>query len=142
MFGKLIIDKTETPIRRRALRVVCAALLCGLVLGICAPALAQTFVTFDAPDARTGEDRGTLGQSINLRGEVTGYFQDANDVVHGFVRNPGGRLTEFDAPGASTRFDRGTVPLSINRSGAERLPGTTTTTIFCLTAFCGPRTAH
>src|SRR5437016_4516845 len=118
MFGKPIIDITETPIRRRGSRARCAALLCGLLLSICAPALAQSIVTFDAPDAGTGEERGTFPRSINLRGEVTGFYRDANDLIHGFVRNPGGHITEFDAPGAGTRFVQGTFPLSINRSGA------------------------
>ncbi|PYV31426.1 MAG: hypothetical protein DMG22_16820, partial [Acidobacteria bacterium] len=112
MFGKLVIEKTETPIRRRGSRVVCAALLCGLLLGICAPALAQSILTFDAPGAGAGFRQGTQAQSINRQGAIAGFYSDTNYVYHGFVRAPSGAFTAFDVPGAGTTGLQGSFPLS------------------------------
>ena len=39
---------------------------------------------------------------INNFGEITGYYEDANNVFHGFVRSPEGKFTTFEAPGADT----------------------------------------
>jgi hypothetical protein len=73
--------------------------------------------TFDAPDAGTGSDQGTIGASINGAGNITGHYYDASGVEHGFVRNKKGRITTFDAPGAGTGSDQGTVGASINDAG-------------------------
>jgi hypothetical protein len=44
---------------------------------------------------------GTKPQSINTDGTITGWFEDANVVHHGFVSDhPYTTLTTFDAPGA------------------------------------------
>jgi hypothetical protein len=40
-----------------------------------------TFTTFDAPNSH-----GTFPQSINLVGQITGYYFDGNSF-HGFVRD-------------------------------------------------------
>ena len=37
---------------------------------------------------------------LNDLGAITGYYLDANNVYHGFVRSPEGKFTTFDAPGA------------------------------------------
>ena len=51
---------------------------------------------------------------------ITGYYLDANNVYHGFVRNPKGKVTSFDAPGADQTAGsfNGTFPVSINDQGA------------------------
>src|SRR6266496_3367515 len=56
--------------------------------------------TFDAPGAGTGPGQGTLPFAINPAGTVLGYFIDAGDARHGFLRTPDGAITTFDAPGA------------------------------------------
>jgi hypothetical protein len=77
--------------------------------------------TFDIPGA------GALGigcfsdcsLGLNNFGAITGYFADANNVFHGFVRSPWGQVTTFDAPGADTADGSfsGTFPVSINDRG-------------------------
>jgi hypothetical protein len=65
-----------------------------------------TFTQIDAPDAGTGPfPQGTFPSEftpmgINLLGGITGFYVDANSVQHGFVRAPGGRITEFDPTGS------------------------------------------
>jgi hypothetical protein len=75
--------------------------------------------SFDAPDASpTGP--GTyvcLDTCINLEGAVTGYYYDAANGVHGFVRWRDGHFTEIDAPGASPAPFFGTLGSSINQEG-------------------------
>lgn len=46
------------------------------------------FITFNAPGAGTGAGQGTISNSINPAGAITGYYLDASDVYHGFLRNP------------------------------------------------------
>lgn len=53
----------------------------------------------------------TYPQSINSIGQVTGWYQGANFVAHGFVRNPNGQIITFDAG------PKGTYPQSINSTG-------------------------
>ena len=43
-------------------------------------------VEFDVPGAGTGPFQGPNVYSIAPNGAVTGFFFDANNVVHGFVR--------------------------------------------------------
>ncbi len=84
------------------------------------------FVTFDAPGAGTGAFQGTgcfaypaCSVVINAWGTVTGYYLDANNVFHGFVRTPQGRFTTFESPGADTTPGsfNGTLPFAINDVG-------------------------
>ena len=79
-------------------------------------------ITLDAPgaDMTIGSFKGTFATSINNRGAITGYYIDANDVVHGFFRSPEGKFTTFEAPGADTTKGsfNGTTPSSINDFGA------------------------
>ena len=91
-----------------------------------------SFITFDDPAAGTcsancgaiGDGQGTRGYSINLFGEVAGFFTDNTAHCHGFVRSPNGNFTQIDAPDAGTGpFPQGTfvseiTPMGINPEGA------------------------
>jgi hypothetical protein len=57
---------------------------------------------------------------LNNFGAVTGYYLDANNVYHGFLRSPEGEFTTFDSPGADTKAGdfNGTLPNAINDAGA------------------------
>jgi hypothetical protein len=90
-------------------------------------ASAGPIITFDAPGAGTGSGQGTgcfaftdCSVLLNNFGAVTGYYLDANNVFHGFVRSPEGKFTTFDAPGADTTAGdfNGTLPNAINDAGA------------------------
>jgi hypothetical protein len=56
---------------------------------------------------------------LNDWGQITGIYLDANNVVHGFLRNPDGKYTTFEAPGADTTAGSysGTFPYSVNNQG-------------------------
>jgi hypothetical protein len=68
-----------------------------------------TFTTFDGPGATFV---GTVPTGINSKGEITGWYDDANGAAHGFLRAPDGTFTTFDPPGYT-----GTDPLGINSAG-------------------------
>jgi hypothetical protein len=78
-----------------------------------------TFTQIDAPDAGTGPfPQGTFPSEftpmgINLSGAITGFYVDASSVQHGFVRDPGGKITEFDPSGSTL-----TNPNAIDQTGA------------------------
>jgi hypothetical protein len=78
-----------------------------------------TFTQIDAPDAGTGPfPQGTFPSEfspmgINPLGAITGFYVDANSVQHGFVRAPGGVITEFDPTGSIF-----TNPNAIDQTGA------------------------
>lgn len=74
------------------------------------------YATIDAPCADTTPQayNGTVAESINDFGEVTGFCIDAQGDTHGFVRSPRGTFTEFDAVEPAVE----TVPLFINLEGA------------------------
>jgi hypothetical protein len=74
---------------------------------------AADFITFAAPGAGTAAGEGTFADAINPVGAVTGSYSDANDVQHGFLRNPDGTFTTFDPPGSVS-----TGPTGINPEGA------------------------
>lgn len=78
------------------------------------------FTIFEAPGADTiaGGGNGTLPKSINAAGAITGHYADAQAVIHGFVRSPGGKITTFDAPGLTGGAGSGIYPESINDGGA------------------------
>ena len=79
-----------------------------------------TITTFDAPDAGNvpGSLQGTYPFGINTNGAITGWYVDAADVSHGFVRNKHGELVEFDVPGAGTGPFQGPNAYSIAPNGA------------------------
>ncbi len=68
-----------------------------------------TYISFDVP----GDANGTFAAGINDWGTVTGGYDDAADISHGFVRDPFGNITSFDAPGP----DGGTYASAINNLG-------------------------
>jgi hypothetical protein len=86
-----------------------------------------TITTFDAPGAGTSENdvyvQGTFALSINDDGVITGYYVDASDGYHGFVRSADGTITTLNVPGAGTGtspltgYQLGTKALSINHDG-------------------------
>ena len=80
------------------------------------------FTTFDAPGVSSvaASGYGTIPESINDAGAITGHYTDTHNVIHGFVRSPSGKLSSFDAPGAGSvaAFGYGTSPKSINDAGA------------------------
>ncbi len=65
------------------------------------------FTTFDPPGSTL-----TVPASINQAGEITGYYTDASNVGHGFLRSASGAFTTFDPPGSMF-----TIPESINATG-------------------------
>ena len=76
------------------------------------------FVKFDVPGAGTGYGQGTIPIDINPAGEVTGTIIDANNALHGFVRDKRGEITVFDDPNAGTSSGQGTYSYAINAEGA------------------------
>src|SRR5271165_985838 len=101
--------------------------LCALGMAVAANAHEPCIITFDAPGAGTGTYQGTgcfaytdCSVLINNSGAITGYYLDANNVYHGFLRSPDGKYTTFDAPGADTMAGdfNGTLPNGINDAGA------------------------
>jgi len=112
--------------------VLCLA-VCMLGAGFFAMAQSPRIVEFEAPGAGStpSSGLGTQGEDINLAGAITGLYADANNVMHGFLRTPQGRLITFDAPGAGTVPNlyfkstpagtyggQGTYAMSINPEGA------------------------
>ena len=106
-----------------------SALYLGLTLGMAfaAGAHERRFVTIDAPGAGQSSGQGTgcfaytdCSVIINNWGAITGYYLDATNVFHGFVRSREGKFKSFQAPGADTtpgNFN-GTSPNAINDAGA------------------------
>jgi|SRR5579863_628486 len=90
-------------------------------LAFTASAQEPRIITFDAPGADTnpGDFNGTYPSGINVEGFITGSYQGADTVLHGFLRSPGGKFTAFEAPGADTTAGsyNGTSPTSINDLG-------------------------
>src|SRR5579872_4703863 len=97
--------------------VLALALVLGL-LGLGLSAKAQKITTFDAPGAGTAAGQGTFGLGMTPLMAIEGFYVDANNAMHGFLRAPNGAITTFDPPGAGTGAGQGTVPESINPAGA------------------------
>jgi hypothetical protein len=79
-----------------------------------------TIHSFDATGAGTGPGQGTFVSGpdcLTDAGATVGYYVDSNGVAHGFVRAPGGIITEFNAPGAGTGPNQGTTCSGINQLG-------------------------
>ena len=85
-----------------------------------------TITTFDPPGSVVGTSLvggiigGTLPLSIDPGGNyVVGFYSDAANVEHGFIRSPTD-ITTFDAPGASASMLplSGTGAAGVNASGA------------------------
>lgn len=103
----------------RAVAVALNALLFFGLVFVCSSvsAAGATVKSFDAPGAGTGGGQGTWSVAINAAGEITGYYVDANNVAHGFVRRPNGSFETFDAPGAGNTRSLGTYAFAINLAG-------------------------
>jgi len=76
-------------------------------------------ITFNAPQAGKGFFQGTYPIDESSNGAIAGYYADAKNVNHGFLRTPDGTITTFDAPGAGkvpnqAPFLEGTFPQGIN----------------------------
>jgi hypothetical protein len=69
-----------------------------------------TFITFDVPGAAPGTTDAIF---INPAGAIVGFYVDASNLTHSFLRGPDGAFTTFDPPGeiASSAF-------TINPAGA------------------------
>jgi len=78
-----------------------------------------SLTTFEAPDADTtpGSFNGTLPESINQFGAITGYYVNAQDVARGFALASDGSIITFAAPGAGLGAGQGTIPQSNNEFG-------------------------
>ncbi|MGH9741085.1 MAG: chitobiase/beta-hexosaminidase C-terminal domain-containing protein [Candidatus Acidiferrum sp.] len=84
-----------------------------------------SYSIFNMTGAGSTSAEGTSPLSINTAGAVTGTYQDASGLYHGFVRRPlGAIVAPIDAPGASTVFlggggfsIAGTAPTSIDTAG-------------------------
>lgn len=109
------------PIRARSIATRLATAACVAAVAGCAdrtstapePAAPSTplmaardvaYTTVDVPGASL-----TSAQGINARGDVTGFYVGADNVVHGFVWS-GGVVTSFDVPGAAGTQARGIGP--------------------------------
>jgi hypothetical protein len=58
------------------------------------PALAQNQITtFDPLGAGSAAGQGTFPQQNLNSGAIVGYYVDANNVSHGFIRSPHGKYT-------------------------------------------------
>jgi len=78
--------------------------------------------TFDAPGAGTLAGQGTFvnytAPSLNDLGTLADYYQDANNVFHGYLRTREGKFIEIDAPpGMGTDPWEGVILSSINLEG-------------------------
>src|SRR5215831_7979384 len=96
-----------------ALAVCLTLVTLGLGLSANAQERNMCFTTFDAPGAGTGPFQGTLGIAINPAGAIAGYYVDASNLNHSYLRAQDGTFTAFNPPGviASAAF-------SINAAGA------------------------
>lgn len=81
-----------------------------------------TITKVDAPDAGTAFHQGTRDQllhPLNAVGAIGGYYIDAQNAYHGFLRapDPDGTIKEFDAPDAGTGAFQGTQGIGVNSAG-------------------------
>jgi hypothetical protein len=78
------------------------------------------FTSFNVPGDGEGAglNQGTVAYAGNDLGVIAGQFEDAQNIYHGFVREPDGKITPFDAPGAGKAANQGTLAWSLNLQGA------------------------
>jgi len=77
-----------SAVRRRGLLALCLALCTLGGLGGSARDPRPTYITFDAPGAGTDPGQGTTPNGIDAQGAVVGWYVDAGNVNHGFLRTP------------------------------------------------------
>jgi len=79
--------------------------------------------SFDAPGSAMAPNfapQGTvvaLESALNDKGDLTGWYFDSSQAVHGYVREKDGTFTTFDDSLGGNGFFEGTIPGSINRHG-------------------------
>ena len=130
MTNHITFTKFWRALRRKAALAICLA-VCMLGLALSAMAQRLRIIEYDAPGAGTSAGLGTQAPGINPAGAITGLYSDANNVMHGLLRTPEGRLITFDAPGAGAETGlhlhmtpagvvggQGTYSLAINPEGA------------------------
>ncbi len=76
-----------------------------------------SYEEFEAPNAGSGENQGTIAAEISENGRTYGQVIDSNDVMHGFVRDPRGKFTIVDAPDAGTGPGQGTASVEHCEAG-------------------------
>lgn len=74
----------------------------------------RRIVKFDPPGAGTGAGQGTFPQQNLNSGVIVGYYVDAKNVAHGFIRCADGNYTIIDVP---YREVAGTQAFGINDEG-------------------------
>jgi hypothetical protein len=57
-----------------------------------------------------------VGYSINMAGDTTGWYVDANNAYHGWVQTSKGVLTTFDATGDGSGAGQGTIAIAIDNA--------------------------
>jgi len=75
-----------------------------------APSSVGTFISFDV----SGAVNGTYPSGVNPAGAITGIYNDANFIGHGFLRGGNGAMTTFDVPAGISGL---ITPLKINPAG-------------------------
>ena len=59
--------------------------------------------SYEVPGAGNGYEQGTscpgCSVPLNIFGAIAGFYIDAGNVGHGYLRSPGGEITKFDFPG-------------------------------------------
>jgi hypothetical protein len=83
----------------------------GRVLG--ASVSSKAFTDFDLPDAAYG----TFAYGVNLIGTITGYYIDAFNELHAFLRDNSGKAANVDPPGTAPGTF-GALAAGINSEGA------------------------
>lgn len=102
----------------RRISVLMLALFACLVSVAWPQAQRKSQFTFDAPGAGTAAGQGTIVNGINVGGAIAGWYVDAVNVNHGFLRAHDGSFTSFDAAGAGTGAGQGTFAVGNNPAGA------------------------
>jgi probable HAF family extracellular repeat protein len=101
--------KCQTPVRHRARFVARLESLEGRTL---LSVGAYNFQTIDDPLAVNG----TEAVGINARGQIVGFYTDADNVNHGFLLS-GGQYTTLDDPNAGAGASQGSFAEGINDRG-------------------------
>ena len=100
MFSDHLTARRRHYITRAVLCVAVSTLGLGLLA-----AEKATLISFDIPGSGTKPGQGTVAATIADLGAVTGCYVDGENVGHGFLRAPDGRVTTIDAPGAGSKAD-------------------------------------
>jgi hypothetical protein len=105
------------------------------------PSRGGALTSFDAPNAGTGPNQGTFpstGPTLSPLGVSIGQYLDGKGVVHAYVRQRTGTITQFDPPGSVT-LSQPTPKASTRRERLSEPMGTATVSFM---AFFAPRVAR